>query len=118
MVIDDSPIAREAMVRALKSAGLNATSLASPIGATRAILRHEVQLVVIDVNMPAMRGDRLALLFRGNPKFNELKLVLVSGEEPDALDRLAKEASADAVVPKTSDYASLITTIRQLLRSR
>jgi hypothetical protein len=40
-VIDDSNLLRLTLVRALRRAGLSVVDLSSPIGATRAIVRHQ-----------------------------------------------------------------------------
>ena len=47
------------MAQLLMDAGMRVHTLPSPIGATRAILANKVDVVVIDVMMPGMRGDRL-----------------------------------------------------------
>lgn len=118
LVIDDSDIARATMVRSLTQAGLEVLDLPSPIGATRSIVRHHVQLVVIDINMPSMRGDKLAALFRNNDRLRELKLVLVSGTEPERLAQLAEEVGADGVVSKAAGAEALVRMVRQLIEVR
>lgn len=117
LVIDDSDIAREEMRRLLSAAGLQVLTLGSPIGATRAILDGNVDVVVIDVLMPGMRGDRLAALFRSNPRFKSLGVVLVSGENPDELSRLLEETRASAVVQK-SDLRQLVSAVQRVLKPR
>lgn len=102
LVIDDSDISRAEMTRILEAAGLEVVGLASPIGATRVMLGGNVKAVVIDIEMPSLRGDRLAALFRGNPRMNGIGVVLVSGEKSDELSRLAIEARADEAVSKAS----------------
>lgn len=115
LVIDDSDIARGSMVRALKGAGFSAGDLPSPIGASREIIRNGVKLVVIDINMPTMRGDKLAALFRKSDRLKHLKLVLISGSDIDQLRALAKEVDADAVVAKSEGNDALVKTVRRLL---
>jgi CheY-like chemotaxis protein len=110
LVIDDSDIARAMMAEALRERGLSVVELPSPIGATRAILAHNVTVVVVDVMMPSMRGDRLAALFRSNPRFKNLGVVLVSGESEVNLALLLKEVRADAAVSK-SKLAELVRAV-------
>jgi CheY-like chemotaxis protein len=117
LVIDDSDIARASMVNVLADAGLKVVGLASPIGATRAILTHNVSVVVVDILMPGMRGDRLAALFRGNPRFKNLGVVLVSGENGLELDRLMRETGADAAVSKL-ELPSLVPAVIRASRKR
>jgi PleD family two-component response regulator len=115
LVIDDSDIARGAMVRALRMAGLSVIDLPSPIGATRAIIRSSVRLVVIDINMPSMRGDKLAALFRSSERFKDIKLVLISGADIVELRSLAREVKANGVVAKSEGNDVLVSTVRGLL---
>lgn len=111
LVIDDSEIARNEMIRVLDNAGFRAVGIASPIGATRAILTHRADAVVIDLMMPGMRGDRLAALFRGNSRLKRLAVILVSGELQTELKRVAQEVGADEVVPKgrLRDLAQIVS---------
>jgi len=115
LVIDDSDIARAKMAGALTEAGYAVLDLPSPIGATRGVVRHGVRLVVVDIQMPAMSGDRLAALFRDNPRLSEVKVVLVSGVAVDALEELAADVGADAVVSKTKGDGALIAAVRRLI---
>ncbi len=100
LVIDDSEIARADMSHRLSQAGLKVSVLASPIGATRVIVDQEIDVVVIDVQMPSIRGDRLAALFKGNPRFAALGVILVTGSSEEELDQLRATAKADAVLSK------------------
>ncbi len=101
LVIDDSEIARVSMAQVLQNAGFRVCTLPSPIGATRTILRNQVGVVVADVLMPGMRGDRFAALFRSNPRFKNVGVVLVSGAEDLELNGLALEVQADATLQKS-----------------
>ncbi len=117
LVIDDSDIARSAMCRALAQAGFKVIDLPSPIGATSAILRSSVKVVVIDINMPSMRGDKLAALFRKSDRFASLRIVLASGDDADLLARLAKAVKANAVVTKSAGNDELVRVVRQLMEA-
>jgi CheY-like chemotaxis protein len=102
LIIDDCEIARAEMSHRLSLAGFKVTNLASPIGATRAIVDQAIDVVVIDVQMPSIRGDRLAALFRGNPRFASLGVILVTGGNEAELVQLGEVAQADAVLSKGS----------------
>jgi CheY-like chemotaxis protein len=114
LIIDDRDEAREFMSRLLTEAGFEVFEQGSPIGATRVIIRHGIRVVVIDVNMPAMRGDKLAQLFRENPRFQNLGLVLVSGEQEEELQRIGQEVGADAVVTKASMTTALAAEVQRI----
>ena len=117
LVIDDSIVARTAMIEALSAAGIPAAGLPGPIGATREILRRRVRVVVVDVNMPAMQGDKLVDLFRRNPRFDHLKVILTSGMPANEFREVARESLADHIVPKQEDLGPLVKAISDLLEA-
>ena len=96
---------------ALEAAGYQVFELPSAIGSTREVLRHDIDVVVIDLNMPAMRGDSLARLFRANPRMRSLRLVLVSGSPAHQLESIAGDVRADAWVHKESLPAGLVDAV-------
>ena len=118
LVIDDDDISREMMVDLLRGDGHLVWDLPSPIGATKHIVTEEVQVVVIDIMMPSMRGDKLAALLSRNPKLKELGVVLVSGATVNELDALANEVHAAAIVNKTLMHRQLIPAVRRSVKTR
>ena len=97
LVIDDDDISRETIVAIQREAGHHATSLPSPIGATKHNVSAEIQVVVLNVMMPSMRGDKLAALLFKNPKLKNLGVVLVTGAPATELASLASGVKAAAL---------------------
>jgi CheY-like chemotaxis protein len=118
LVIDDDEIARELLTSTLKDAGHVVSELPSAIGASREIFRHNIDVVVVDVMMPDINGDKLAKLLRSNPRGNALAIVLVSSRPVDELHDLARVATADAVVPKERIRAELCRMVVHAVRRR
>jgi len=114
LVIDDSDIDRETMVSILKDAGFNVHSQPSPIGATKLARDLGVRVVVIDQNLPAMDGSKLASLFRSNPVLRSVRLILVSGFDEASMAELAKKAQADAFIGKSVIHTQLAPAVRRL----
>lgn len=100
LVIDDDDVSRELLCSVLESAGHTTLSLPTPIGATQLIQERGIQVVVIDVMMPALTGDRLAQLLKKNPRFRDLGIVLVTGDSSQDLGSLARKAGAHCVLGK------------------
>lgn len=111
LVIDDSEVARATMRDALESAGHRVHELPSAIGATREVLRHEIEVVVIDLNMPAMRGDSVIRLFRANPRMRHLRLILVSGAPRPEIEAVARDVLADDWVEKAMMPDALLRAV-------
>ena len=117
LVIDDCEIARAEMAQRLARAGFKVSNLASPIGATRVIVDQAIDVVVIDVQMPSIRGDRLAALFKGNPRFATLGVILVTGGNETELEELGAVAKADAVLSK-GRLDRLVDLVKDTFRRR
>jgi CheY-like chemotaxis protein len=115
LVIDDCEIARTEMTDRLGRAGFKVSNLASPIGATRVIVDQRIDVVVIDVQMPSIRGDRLAALFKGNPRFATLSVILVTGGDEAELEELGRVAKADAMLSK-SKLDRLVELVKETFR--
>lgn len=111
VVIDDDEFECAYLVDILKTAGYNVTSMPSVIGVTNHLIQERVQVVVLDVMMPTIRGDKLAALWRRNPTLPKLGVVLVSSLPEDEITPLLAEAEVDAFVSKASVRSDLATVV-------
>lgn len=102
LVIDDSETALDVMKTILENAKHEVLSLESPLGVTRIILREDIQVVVVDVNLASLTGDKLTGLFRANARMAHIGVVLVSAMLHDELQQLADVSQADAFVTKSN----------------
>ena len=113
LVIDDDASAQVAIRSVLSAAGMDVHVIDSPIGATQLIVREQIQCVVCDLEMPALRGDAFARLFRKTRLFDRIRIVLVSAAPLEELRRLEESQVADAVVHKSEVRTELAATIRR-----
>jgi CheY-like chemotaxis protein len=116
LVIDDDDIARTAMVELLAGAGYQVSHLPSPIGATHKLLQEQIDVVVLDVMMSSLRGDKLATLLRKNPRLQQLGVVLVTGALPDEIKDVADQLMAHAVLDKARLDDSLVEAVSRAAR--
>ncbi|HXN33310.1 MAG TPA: response regulator [Polyangiaceae bacterium] len=107
LVIDDDEIVRELMCELLRERGCDVFDAGSPIGVTRLIVQHQIDIVVLDVMMPDISGDKLAKLLRRNAKLQKLTIVLVSSGKHEDLSQLASDVAADSVVSKSEIRSQL-----------
>ncbi len=117
LVIDDDDIARFAMVELLAAAGHEVSDLPSPIGATQKLLQEQIDVVVLDVMMPSLRGDKLANLLRKNPRLQHLGVILVTGALPDELEEVAGLVDAQAVIEKARIDEALVDAVNRAARA-
>ena len=117
LIIDDSPAARAAIAATLRLTGYNVFELSSAIGATRTILRNNIAAVIVDLGMPGLSGDKLVGLLRSNARLSQLVIIVVSGQSNEELERIGKECSVDAVLPKRDIGSRLLYILESALRS-
>jgi CheY-like chemotaxis protein len=118
LVIDDDEIVRELMCELLRARHCVVFDVGSPIGVTKLIIQNHINVVVIDVMMPDISGDKLARLLRSNPKMTDLAIILVSSGEIEQLERLARDVKADAVVPKSDLRTQLALVVHRTHHTR
>jgi len=118
LVIDDDEIAREFLCDILRRAGFSAEDHPSTLGVTNRLIREHFQVVVLDVMMPAISGDKLTVLLRKNEQLSHLGIVLVSSAPKAELEAMAADLGADAVVSKEEARERLATAVLHAARVR
>lgn len=115
LVVDDSEDQLELASRALQRAGL---SVATAKDFDQLELRLEdarPRLILMDVQMPQLFGDEVAVLLR-NVRGIQAKIFLYSSLDSDELARLASNAGLDGWIAKSDGIAHLVAEVRRLLR--
>jgi two-component system chemotaxis response regulator CheY len=115
LVIDDDEIVLQAIRDLLVAAGYEVHTLVSPIGATQVIMSKQIQAVVVDLNMPVMRGDRFISLLRSWDKIRDLPTVLISGASSLTLEEAVKQLPGVSMVTKDTMQRTLPETLRRML---
>jgi signal transduction histidine kinase len=111
LMVDDQPgklLTYEAMLGAL---GENLIKAHSGIEALEYLLKTDVALVLMDVNMPEMDGFETAQMIHAHPRFQNIPIVFISGIRVTHMDRL-KGYQHGAV-----DYVS-VPVVPELLRAK
>ncbi|MCT7374366.1 hybrid sensor histidine kinase/response regulator [Chelativorans salis] len=116
LVVDDSPAIRTLEKLILEAAGYDVVMAADGTEAWDYLQTHDVDIVVADVDMPAMDGFRLTQTIRESASFKDLPVILVTGREtPEDVAR-GLDMGANAYVAKAGfDQQQFIETIRQVV---
>ena len=85
-------------------------------GATPYIFRENVDLILMDVDMPGVKGDKIPQLLQESVTVKKLKIVLFSSMDRSTLRQLAAKAGVLGYLQKTTDEAYLFAKIDQFLR--
>jgi CheY-like chemotaxis protein len=116
LVLDDSEFVREAVSLILEEGGYDTVTLDSPFGLHDALCREDPDLVLIDVGMPGMSGDRLVELTQRTPTTLRARpLVLFSARSEEELRSLARACGAAGFIRKGSSPDAMLGAIQRLL---
>jgi PleD family two-component response regulator len=73
----------------LEDAGYEVITHHSWFGSTTAIKNLKPDLVLLDINMPALPGDELSVILRSNSKIKDVPIVFYSSNDEDSLRKAA-----------------------------
>ena len=88
LLVDDQPQKLTTYEAALGSLAENLLKSHSGAEALQILLREEVAVILLDVNMPTMDGFETAALIREHPRFENIPIIFVTGVNTTDMDRL------------------------------
>lgn len=115
MVIDDSEIVLEATRGMLRSAGFDVVTCASPIGATLQVFNEKPDVVLVDLDMASMGGDKLIMLLKQGPRTSHIPVYLYTGQHARIAEEAVRRSKADGFIPKGCDPLLLAYAVRRAL---
>lgn len=98
MVVDDDEQYLEMTSRVLRRAGYEVVTRCDVIGTSSAVAAEQPDVMLCDLNMPLIDGDRLVPLIQRAP--NPPYIVMYSGLDAQTLEDRAHRCGADASIHK------------------
>jgi CheY-like chemotaxis protein len=102
LIIDDDPAHLNAARGILEAEGHEVFTQSQPFGSTNTVIHMKPDLVLLDVNMPGLSGDRLAEVLRANGRTRNVMVVLHSSNDEDHLRTTARRLGLDGYICKGS----------------
>ncbi len=117
LVVDDNPAALYATARVLRSAGYEVSEAST--GSAALAAAKNVDLVVLDINLPDMDGFEVCRRLRATPETADLPVLHLSATFTQHMDfTLGLEAGADSYLTRPVEAPVLLATVRTLLFAR
>lgn len=101
LVVDDDVEQLRLISRVLVRQGFEVETIDSPFGTTNLARRIRPDIILLDVDMPAIPGDQLVSVLRA--RLPGTKIVLFSATDVDDLRFKSMEVAADGYLAKTFD---------------
>lgn len=112
LVVDDDEAQLRLVQRGLEPLRFEVRTTSSPIGVSNIVRDFLPDVLLIDVNQPALNGGQILSLVRKNTS-SKAKLVLYSSADPERLRRIAMEVNADGWISKGLTSQELAKQLRK-----
>lgn len=117
IIVDDDPEVVDRVVQVLEDDfDVKATTDWGEL--SRLVFRSGCELVLMDVNLPVLRGDTLVKILRRSQAANPTRIVYFSAADPDQVQRLVSETGADGWISKGLRGKELLAEVRRLAAPR
>jgi two-component system, OmpR family, response regulator len=111
IIIDDDVNLCALMRRWLVRAGMDVTVHTSPFGTLNVLRKGSFDLVILDINMPALNGPNIVRLMRETEGLEHMRILLCSLIEEDALRAIAREAGVKSFVTKSASQNEFVGAV-------
>src|SRR5687768_13985311 len=111
LVVDDNEVCRAVVRESLEQGGFEVVELDNPVGMSSVLSHEKPDVVLMDVEMPAIDGDKAVQILLKH-RLHECKVLLYSGKPVGELERLAKSCGACGYVSKSVTDGALASAIR------
>jgi CheY-like chemotaxis protein len=101
LVVDDSRFVLEHVKITLEGAGHIVTTRESALGTVQQVVELRPDVLVLDVSMPALDGDRLVSVVAQVDDW--IRIILHSSRPPHELEQIARTAGAHGAITKDPD---------------
>ena len=100
LIVDDDPVHLTCARELLEAEGYRVEVHLTGFGATERLIHSRPDLVLIDVNMPALSGEGLVAILRRRVHAAGVRVLLYSSNDEDALRKAAARLDIDGYVCK------------------
>jgi two-component system, cell cycle response regulator len=114
LVVDDSPVIRNALEDVLVTAGYSVTTAANGIEGLDVIHQNEFDLMFLDIDMPNLSGLQVCRMLRNEPRFSDFPIIMLTARGQKQDQYWGMETGASAYLTKPFDPGNLIDKVREV----
>jgi two-component system sensor histidine kinase and response regulator WspE len=116
LVVDDSITVREVQRQLLTHRGYEVALAVDGMDGWHALARGRFDLVITDIDMPRLNGIELVRKIKGDPRYRETPVIIVSYKDQDDVRLQGMEAGADYYLAKSSFHDdTLLGAVQDLI---
>jgi DNA-binding response OmpR family regulator len=117
LLVDDNAQILETTARYLTARGFGVVTSDSALGVSSLIRHHRPAILVLDVMMPALNGDKLARVLTSQRTLHTMPIILYSAMDEEQLYAMVAEIPGGSYVVKSQGLEALFAEIVERLES-
>jgi CheY-like chemotaxis protein len=114
LIVDDDPIVLEVTKERLEGAGYEVHTREEALGTSQWTAEFQPDIVLLDVNMPALAGPELAQLLKKRRATKDIAIILYSSLESEELKGKLRATGAVGAIQKTGDDHKFLADFERL----
>ncbi|HEX7453772.1 MAG TPA: response regulator [Polyangiaceae bacterium] len=114
LIVDDDPIVLEVTKERLEGAGYEVHTREEALGTSQWTAEFQPDIVLLDVNMPALAGPDLAQLLKKRRATKDIAIILYSSLESTELQSKLRATGAVGAIQKTGDDRRFLEDFERL----
>jgi DNA-binding response OmpR family regulator len=115
VIIEDDEYSREAIEHLLKAEGCETRSAIGGVSGYCAARRFLPDVIVLDLNLPDIDGQRVLRKLRGNRVLGRVPIIVITGYSRDDIPA-GVSSSAEFCITKPASFEDVIRAVFDLLR--
>lgn len=112
LLVDDQLSILEYYSTVLQAAGMKVDISDNPLEVLDRLERHRPDLIVLDINMPIVKGDELAAVIRQYPEYQSIPILFFSGDAHMDQKTQLLEIGSDDLLQKGMPLSELVSQIK------
>jgi CheY-like chemotaxis protein len=116
LIVDDEPFILTAVGGVLRSGGFDVLTCELWAGVANMVRTESPDVVLLDYNMPSLKGDNICMILKRNVQDPNMKIVLFSSEAEHDLARITEQCGADGYIKKNTPGPMLLRILEDYVR--
>jgi CheY-like chemotaxis protein len=118
LVLDDNPLVLKLARALLEREGSTVLTASSWIEFNHVLAANTPDIILLDVNLPSIKGNRLSEVLKSQSNKKEIPIVLISDLPEKSLEDMFPSSGAEAWLRKPLTREKLIDVITRLVPSQ